>query len=63
MLKKKEAKEAKKRHLHRALKHIDKSQIQPESRIFKTISRDKARKTYYLMPEGTEVGRYNPEIK
>lgn len=38
--------EARRRHLQRARAHIDKSQIEPQNLVFKTVSRDEAVKNY-----------------
>lgn len=58
-----EKKRAKARHLKRAFASIDRTQYTDENVIFKTISRDKAIESTVQLPQGTEVGKYNPIIK
>ena len=52
--------QAKMRHLKRAFAGIDKSQFQDQNHLFNTIDRNTADRVFSQVPNGTEVGRYNP---
>ena len=57
---KREQQEARRRHLQRAFAGIDRSERRAVDTLFKTVTRDEARKQYQRNPQGTEVGRYDP---
>mmetsp|Transcript_28764 Transcript_28764/g.43438 ORF Transcript_28764/g.43438 Transcript_28764/m.43438 type:complete len:108 (+) Transcript_28764:322-645(+) len=57
---KRDTKDAKMRHLKRAFAGIDRTQRQRENFVFKTVTREVAQTNYEKVPQGQEVGKYNP---